>query len=723
MGYTLTRASAPLFAGVVGILLYAACSMDPGDVVDESANGDASGASSTGGGSSGSSGTTGSSGTSSGVGSSGSSGVGSSGVGSSGVGSSGVGSSGVGSSGVGSSGVGSSGVGSSGVGSSGGSSSGVVSTDDPTCTSYSAPVVSVVTPIGQAATQLVGTMSQQNELDLMSNAPSCADYTDPKCPFHSQGTTVNGTTIANYEMRDGPRGVRGTEWNQQSTTWAVAEARAASFDTALEYQVGLAHGQEMKALGNDLALAPVVNTLRNPLWARAQETYGEDPVLLGEMGAAFTNGLQKTVAACVKHFVGNDTDNNRMTANALENEQILRENYTRPFEIVIKKADPACVMAAYNEVNGTHCTENSHLLTDILRTAWGWTGFVVSDWGASIPGDGAKSVNAGLDLEMPFRANSFYALPTGVTAAQITQAATRIVNARSVFNDFAGNAAGTLNPNIVTDATHISVAKQTEEEGAVLLKNSGVLPFGATVKSIAVVGPDYQRPIAPTAAQNGSGPKGSTPFVSGLGDRGSSQTVPPHAISFLQGIQTRAGSGITVTSSADASAGAGANVIVVPVTMAHEDEGEAYGGGADRVDLTLTDVHPIHWGTPKPTAFINTLRTTYPNAKIVVLLAVGSAIVMEDWMASADAIVQTFYPGQEGGTAVAELLFGDINFSGKLPFTVSMNPSGFRLSRVPEYLFADDGRLPSRVSSIRGERRDASLLVWLWTELHDVHVQ
>jgi beta-glucosidase len=518
-------------------------------------------------------------------------------------------------------------------------------------------------------------MSQQNELDLMSNDPSCTSYTGPVCQFHSQGTTVGSTTIAYYEMRDGPRGVRGGDWGQQSTTWAVAEARAASFDTTLEYNVGLAQGQEMKALGNDLALAPVVNTLRNPLWARAQETYGEDPVLLGEMGAAFANGMQQTVGTCVKHFVGNDTDNNRTTADAVENEQTLRENYTRPFEIVVKKADPACVMAAYNQVNGVHCTENSHLLTDILRTAWGWTGFVVSDWGASIAGDGAKSVNAGLDLEMPFRNNSFYALPTGVTAAQIQQSATRIVNARAKFNDFAGNT-GSLNTGIITDSTHISVARQTEEEGAVLLKNDGVLPFGSSVKTIAVVGPDYQRPIAPTEAENVTGPVGSIPFVSGLGDRGSSQTVPPHAISFLQGITTRAGSGITVTSSVDSSAAASAGVIVVPVTMAHEDEGEAYGGGADRVDLTLTDYHPIHWGTPKPTAFINTLHSTYPNAKIVVLLAVGSAIVMEDWMASANAIVQTFYPGQEGGTAAAELLFGDINFSGKLPFTVSMDPKG-----------------------------------------------
>jgi beta-glucosidase len=163
--------------------------------------------------------------------------------------------------------------------------------------------------------------------------------------------------------------------------------------------------------------------------------------------------------------------------------------------------------------------------------------------------------------------------------------------------------------------------------------------------------------------------------ASGLGDRGSSNTNPPYAVAFIDGVRQRAGAGVTVTSSANAADAAMADVAIIPVAMAHEDEGEAFDGGADRVDLTLSGAHPRHWGTTKPAAFIKAAAAANPN--VIVLLAVGSAIVMEDWMASAKGIVQTFYPGQEGGHAAAKLLFGDLNFSGKLPFTVAQNPADY----------------------------------------------
>ena len=222
-------------------------------------------------------------------------------------------------------------------------------------------------------------------------------------------------------MRDGPRGMRNIMPGDVATCWAVAEARAASFDLDLEYRVGNLQGREMRAAKNELSLAPVINTLRHPRWARAQETYGEDPVLLGEMGAAFVRGMQQPggCAACPKHYVLNDTDNNRMTANPTVDDQTLHENYTRPFEIVVKKADPACIMAAYNMVNGTHCTENSHILNDILRTQWGWGGFVVSDWSAAQAGHGAASMNAGLDLEMPVP-SAFTTLSSDLTSGTLS---------------------------------------------------------------------------------------------------------------------------------------------------------------------------------------------------------------------------------------------------------------------------------------------------------------
>ena len=559
---------------------------------------------------------------------------------------------------------------------------GSVATDDPTCSAYTPTPVQTMTPVDAQATSLVSAMAVTDKINILSGDHTTNPYLTAGVAFRSLG--VASLNIPNYPMRDGPRGMRNIMPGDVSTAFAVAEARAASFDLDLEYRVGNLQGREMRAAKNELALAPVINTLRHPRWARAQETYGEDPVLLGEMGAAYVRGMQQPggCAACPKHYVLNDTDNNRMTANPTVDDQTLHENYTRPFEITVKKGDPACIMAAYNMVNGTHATENKSILNDILRTQWGWGGFVLSDWSAAQAGHGALSINAGLDLEMPVP-SAFTTLSSDLTAgtltsATLTQSATRITNARTKFKDLdATYMASTASFNLCTTPESVSLAAETELKGAVLLKNDGILPLGAlattvgsgspNAKIIAIVGPDNNLPVAPTATQNVT-----KNFVSGLGDRGSSQVVAPHAVSYFQGLQARGG--LTIKQSADASAAAGADIVIIPVSMAHEDEGEAYGGGADRQNMNLTTIHPLHW-TTKPTAFIQSVAAINPN--VIVLLNVGSAVIVEDWMTSAKAIIQTFYPGQEGGTALAALLFGDTNFSGKLPFTVGQNEADY----------------------------------------------
>jgi len=493
-----------------------------------------------------------------------------------------------------------------------------------------------------------------------------------------------------FRMRDGPRGVRGV-LAEKSTTFPVAEVRAASFDTDLEQRIGAVFATEMRAMRVDLLLAPTVNVLRHPGWARAQETYGEDPVLIGEMGAAFVRGLQagpQGMPACVKHYAGNNTDENRggdnqRGVNAIVDEQNLRENYTRAFQIIVEKSDPACIMAAYNDVNGQPSTENSHLLTDILRKAptdpergFGWRGFVVSDWGATLgAGHGQLALNAGLDLEMPNPA-AFGELGSA-NIANIDLAARRILTARGTFGQLSSAYAQThaqpQDGSIVNDPVRRALTLEAAQKGAVLLKNDGVLPLGKsigalgtpTLQSIVFLGPDANIPRE--AAVDGP---------HGLGDGGSSQTFPPYIVSFVDGVTERA-TGVSVTQSANVADVVGKTIAIIPVTMAHQDEGEAYGGGVDRDTMTLTTIEPRHWTAQKPTAFINAVRAADPNVKIVVLLAVGSAIVMEDWIDSADAIVQTFYPGQEGGHAAASLLFGDVNFSGKLPFTVATDPNHY----------------------------------------------
>jgi beta-glucosidase len=556
-----------------------------------------------------------------------------------------------------------------------GGADGSVVTGPVTAVQMPGPIAPILTPTDPEATKRVSSMIVTTDaIPMLSGGVNAG--------WDFDATGVPSLNIPAMPMRDGPRGVRDLGGGQ-TTTWAVAEARAASFDLDMEERVGVVHAEEMYGLKYDVSLAPVINTLRNPRWARAQETYGEDPVLLGEMGAAFTRGLQKTrkVQACPKHWVGNDVDDLRTSTQAQVDEQTLRENYAKPFEITVKKADPACIMAAYNGINGSYCAENKHVMTDILRTEWKWAGYVVSDWWAT-KGNGALSLMAGLDLEMPdntaFKSLAADLAGSRVTAARIQEAATRVLNARIKF--------GLLDPTystrardgaVVNDAAHRTLASETELKGAVLLKNTNILPIGANAtaigmgspaaRKIAIVGPDNAMPTGVVAAGQ----------ASGLGDRGSSGTkaVQP-VVSFAAGLKTtaRAAAGITVTQSADASAAAGADIVIIPVTMAHEDEGEAYDNGADRKDMLLSGVHPKHWAQ-KPAAFIDAVAAV--NKNIVVLLAFGSVVVKEPWMDKAMAIVQTWYPGEDGGEAAAKLLLGEANFSGKLPITMAATEADY----------------------------------------------
>ncbi len=560
-------------------------------------------------------------------------------------------------------------TGGTGTGSGG---TGTLAVDDPSCQKDPFVPLDLLSTVDPSVTTAIQNMTQADKLNILNGGPVCPNY---DCDFNATGIPSQG--YQDMPMRDGPRGVHQLT-GAQSTTWAVAEARAATWDPALELKVGTAQGEEMRAYKYDVSLSPTINVLRHPGWARAQETYGEDPVLVGEMGAQFTIGMQANVMACPKHFAANDTDNNRHTAYAQMDEQTLRENYTRAFGIIVQKADPACIMAAYNGItitdsstdkSGHWCTESHHLLTDILRTEWNWKGYVVSDWWAT-KANGPASINAGLDLEMPDM-SAFQQLPTAigntVTTATVTQADTRLLNARQHWkNNTDAYKNSAANPAIVQNTDHIAVAKQTSLEGAVLLKNdSAILPI-PTTKSIILLGPDNNLPDASKV--------GTANAASGLGDRGSSDTTPPYAVSYFAGLKT---AGYTVTQSANSADAGKADIAIVIVSMAHEDEGEAFDGGADRQNLNLAGPHPLHWSGTKPTAFINAAAKVNPN--LIVLLNVGSAIVMEDWMASAKGIVQTFYPGEEGGNAIAELIAGKANFSGKLPFTVAQNEADYPL--------------------------------------------
>jgi beta-glucosidase len=538
--------------------------------------------------------------------------------------------------------------GSSGSGGSGGSPIAA-------CTKYTATPVTTLTPVDSRASSVVVAMPVASRIAQLNGGPLCPQY---DCDFNGPASTDAGFDA--FAMRSGTRGIHNIP-PAAATTWPVPIARAASFDTDLEQRIGGYEATEALGFHVDLVLAPGLNVLRHPQWGRAQDTYGEDSLLVGKMAAAFIRGMQAGgVPACAHHMGAYTAENNRTTVNDTVDET-LREIYARPVQIAIDEADPACIQTPYAKVNGIQSTQNTHLLTDILRTDLGFPGFVLSEWWSTLSNSGAADLNAGLDYEMP-DSTAFQSLPSDlsantVTVTTINQAVSRIFNVRYKFKQ--DTAAYHSRPTTgILGSSGSDLALQSALEGAVLLKNAGILPLGSAMStSIMMIGPDQKVPSIST---------GTAGVASGLGDRGSENTVPPHAVSFADGLTKL---GFSVSFGTDPANASSANVVIIPISMAHEDEGEGFNGGADRQDLTLSGAHPLHWGTTKAATFIAAVAAVNPN--VIVLLETGGPVLMEDWMGSAKAIVQTSYPGQEGGTAVAQLLSGAKNFSGKLPYTIA----------------------------------------------------
>jgi beta-glucosidase len=515
--------------------------------------------------------------------------------------------------------------------------------------------------------------------------------------------------IKGYTFRDGPRGVNldapiqaTNTAHGKSTVFPVSIARGASFDTDLEYRVGQAMGNEMVAAGQTMILAPTINILRHPLWGRAQETYGEDVFLLGRMGTAFTVGAQQYVGACVKHFAANNIENKRATDNSQMDEQTLREIYGRHFEMVIKDGGVACIMAALNLVNGTNCTQNKHLLTDILRTDFGFQGFVMSDWWA-IPGGnagnpsaslGAAAVAAGLDMELPWNwdFNSIDNTGSGVTSAQLQTAAKRILEQKFRFKadqgkglqsstaSFSGGSIGSPNT---------ALAEEAATKGMVLLKNDGnALPLGSSITKIAVLGAklDYWAPTDSSGRTTGPGinnrsddvNNGTIDFANGvrIGDVGSSRVDfdASKAVSPCAGIKAVAGSA-AVTCSNSAADASGKDAVIVVVGLTPYDEGEEYNGSGDRCLSNGScgfglDFKPNSSGNN--TGVQDKLVTdavTNAGGKPVIVVMEGGSVIDMPWASKVQAIVMAWYPGMVGGTSLGKLIFGKANFSGKLPIS------------------------------------------------------
>jgi beta-glucosidase len=518
--------------------------------------------------------------------------------------------------------------------------------------------------------------------------------------FWQPDNTTKG--IRGFTFRDGPRGVNmdapllSGSHGGTSTAFPQAIARGAAFDLDLEYRIGQAMGDEMVAAGQTLLLAPTVNILRHPSWGRAQETYGEDPFQLGRLGSAFTVGVQEYVGACVKHFAANNIEQSRGTANAVMDEQTLREIYARHFGMIIKDAGASCVMASYNKVNGTNSTQNRHLLNDILRADFGFQGFVLSDWWA-MPGgnqptmlnvdsrrtNAMQALSAGLDMELPW---SFqYAELNNLTGIDtlINSSALRILEQKIRFKAMATSGGIGLKPStsqlngssITNTDAHITLAEEAARKSMVLLKNDGgALPLSrSTIHSIAVIGAKIPYEVSSDGAGD-SIIDFTTNLVTGgattilTGDWGSSRVVgdPAKASGPFPGIKEAAGAGITVTAGPDPALAAGVDATIVVVGLTPQDEGEEYTnlGNPDRQSFALDAKR--NPGTQN-TLITNAVQRAAGKPVIVVLE--GSGPIDMPWLSSVQGVIMAWYPGMVGGRALGKLLFGDVNFSGKLPIT------------------------------------------------------
>lgn len=459
--------------------------------------------------------------------------------------------------------------------------------------------------------------------------------------------------IPDLFFSDGPVGPR---QGAASTAMPAPIGLAASFDPALAKVAGAVVADEVKAKGNDVVFAPTVNIMRTPRGGRTFEGYGEDPFLSGRQAVGWITGAQnRGIIADIKHYAANNQEKDRMTIDERVDERTLREIYLPQFEAAVKRGKTGSIMCAYNQVNSQFACENRHLLTDILEKEWGFKGFVLADYPAAH--STVNSIKNGLDFE-PF--GTAYA-PTNVLAAvaarQVTEAdidarVSRVLRTMFAFGVFDRDAYRNDASQIPVDQ-HAEVAARVEEGGITLLKNKRkLLPIKAGVKKIAVIGSDANR------AKSGGG---------------SSYINPLKLTTTLAGIRARAGDGVEVVfdgSDDPARSAATARDADVAIVVAADTAEEGTDQSCIRIDCSddkiITGLFTSETKPRNTDAVVEAVGKAQPNT---VVLLETSGPVLTDWRALVPSIVEAWYPGESGGTAIARVLFGDIDPGGRLPAT------------------------------------------------------
>ena len=507
--------------------------------------------------------------------------------------------------------------------------------------------------VAERAGMLLGAMTLDEKLSLLAGDDGLGVLTGNPATGTSDGVPRLG--IPTMYHSDGPLGPR----EGQVTSMPSPLALAAAFDPKLADRVGATIADEVKHKGNDLVHAPTVDVMRTPLAGRTFEGYGEDPFLSSRTAVGWIEGAQREgIIANVKHFAPNSQEGQqpgvpplaalvgfRGLVDARVDERTLREIYLPPFEAAVKEAKVGSVMCAYNRLNGQPACESRHLLSEILRGDWGFDGFVVSDYLFAMKSTPAP-VRNGMEIEMPVPVFLTPALvQTALLTGQVSQAdvdarVTNILRGMLRFGMFDRDAYVADDARI-DKAAHAAVARENQEQGTVLLRNDGILPLDASrLKTIAVIGTEAGGFV------NGGGSSATKPFA----------FSPPGGA-----IQQRAGAGVSVNfdpgtdPEAAAAAAAGKDVAIV---FGSDGASE----GVDKTCLALSCPGP---NGPED-AVINAVAAANPNT-VVVLVTAGP--VLTPWRDRVRALVESWFPGQQAGEALARVLFGDADPGGRLPVT------------------------------------------------------
>lgn len=494
--------------------------------------------------------------------------------------------------------------------------------------------------------------------------------------------TVERLGIPGFRFSDGPRGVVMGE----STAFPVSMARGATWDVGLEERIGRAIGAEVAAQGGNLFAGVCINLLRHPAWGRAQETYGEDSHLLGEFGAALTRGVREHVMACVKHFALNSMENARFTVDVRADDAAMHEVYLPHFKRTIE-AGAEGVMSAYNKVNGEWAGHSRQLLTEILRQRWGFTGVVISDFIFGLR-DAAASLEAGLDIEAPFRQQRAMHLEAALIEGRTSWDAVRRSGLRAIATQLrfdASHVAATPPYSAVASPEHRLLAREAATRAMVLLRNE---PVEGT--AVLPLQPEALRRVAVI---------GRLADIANLGDHGSSDVRPPEVVTPIDGLRAAlpAVEFILVTADdamAAAAAAAACDIAIVVVGFTAEDEGEyvdpdkfanpvlaalcpplpASAGGDATV--TVAGLNDMGVGGDRERLTLRAIdeeiitAVADANPRTVVAVVAAGAVMMETWRMRVPAIVMTWYSGMYGGHALADVLLGKVDASGRLPFSI-----------------------------------------------------